>query len=375
MNKGEQKKTNFKKFQLILLGLNILFVTEFLFILFSTEHFYHYLSFTHFLLFIILYFAITFLAKHTHELGHFVLGKLIGYQLIFYRNGIFEWRKQDDKLKLAFYINPRLRCCCYMLPKTHQQSYKLRMIWYSGGMIMDCIFLAAIFCFLLFTNFYYHPFIFFLLATANLVYEVHLAKHILPYTDSLKPTDGEVILGLIHQDTFAKQILALDNITIQLTYEKRPRDIEYDKQLFESSHNGFQYFSYILFVYYKALDSNDTALMQSTITYIEAHIQQITVCQLPIFYYELVYYYSAIKLDIDKAQYYYQPIKTMLQLDQDINGYRVLGSYEYFIKNNKEKALECIAKSIISTKKFTSKGQLMMEKDLIAKLQRQIVTN
>lgn len=91
------------------------------------------------------------------------------------------------------------------------------------------------------------------------------------------------------------------------------------------------------------------------------------------FVYEMIYFYSIVQPNLQKAEYYHSRIEEHLGNDMDCNGCRVLAAYLYGTKKGREGALKEIQRGLMVTDKFRPQGQAKMEKKLLLKLRDRIL--
>ena len=91
------------------------------------------------------------------------------------------------------------------------------------------------------------------------------------------------------------------------------------------------------------------------------------------FVYEMIYFYSIVQPNLQKAEYYHSRIEEHLGNDMDCNGCRVLAAYLYGTKKGREGALKEIQRGLMVADKFRPQGQAKMEKKLLLKLRDRIL--
>lgn len=76
-----------------------------------------------------------------HELGHFVFGKISGYEFVSFKVGPFEWKKENEKIK--FYVIPQnmliLGQCLMAPPKPKKKGQPKFYLYNAGGLIFSYI--------------------------------------------------------------------------------------------------------------------------------------------------------------------------------------------------------------------------------------------
>ncbi len=85
-------------------------------------------------------------------------------------------------------------------------------------------------------------------------------------------------------------------------------------------------------------------------------------------YINLTYYYSYHHIDPEKAQMYNERAGKPLEQDKDPNGMRIKGFYQLNIKNDLDKAKECLANAQASIDTFSIPAERENERILIARL-------
>lgn len=90
-------------------------------------------------------------------------------------------------------------------------------------------------------------------------------------------------------------------------------------------------------------------------------------------YYWLVFYYSEIKTDKEKAEDFFKKIEPIIINDEDSNAKRVLAYYYYRINNDAEKAKSLIEEGLSRIDNFSFGPDRALEKDLLLKLKNEII--
>lgn len=322
-------------------------------------------------LFILLIIMLTYLLNIAiHTLGHYIAGKHIKFKLLGFQISIFSWMYENGKLKLVLTPLGLFTGLCNMLPQTRKIKKSEYLCYHSGGIIANLIFLIfSVLLFCLVNPAFTSPW-FYLFSFSFLTSLFYFLLYIIPYVYKNRPSDGKIIFGLLFNTSYIQQLMLLDHISSYFSHGPRPKDCihEYTFPLNEI-HPQFRYMLAYL-RYQSALDAEDFATAKESITIFESRLDCIPLYRKQTFYYELIYFYSAIEKNEEKAKKYYSMVERELLDDSDINGRRVLAAYEYYINHNKEVAIECLAKAIVVADQFPLKGQLVMEKELILKLQK-----
>ena len=92
-------------------------------------------------------------------------------------------------------------------------------------------------------------------------------------------------------------------------------------------------------------------------------------------YYWLVFYYSEIEPDKEKADNYFKTIEPFLTNDEESNARRVLAYYYYKLYNDTEKANNLIEEGLSKIDKIAFGADRKIEKNLLLKLKNEIETN
>ena len=90
-------------------------------------------------------------------------------------------------------------------------------------------------------------------------------------------------------------------------------------------------------------------------------------------FYWLVFYYSEIKTDKEKAEDFFKKIEPIIINDEDSNAKRVLAYYYYRINNDAEKAKSFIEEGLSTIDNFSFGSDRALEKDLLLKLKNEII--
>lgn len=134
------------------------------------------------------------------------------------------------------------------------------------------------------------------------------------------------------------------------------------------------YWGYDMIRYYWAVENNQMSMMK--MIFISAMENQVDYDMKrktrdvirQNFYYELIYYYSAIETDIQKAEKFMNYAGSNLEKDKDINGRRVYSAYLYYTGKGRELALEAAQSGLEVFGQSHEKGLALFERDLINQL-------
>ncbi|MFW6311510.1 MAG: site-2 protease family protein [Nanoarchaeota archaeon] len=306
----------------------------------------------------------SFININIHEFGHFVLGKILGYKLISYRFSIFSWNNENGKMKFSIRINKGYSGLCAMLPPDKKLHKGIEILFYAGGIFFNLIF-ALIFLFLgsLMSEYVIINNLFLFIALIGFILSV---INLLPFDSGNSSTDGKIIWSLILKKPFANKLTDIKKISSQLAAGIRPGELSIS---FPDDMTNIRTYDliFILYFYFKALDNNNENMMSAYAKILEDNIEVFPNHALPPLYYELCFQ-ACISDDKEKAKEYYEKAGKILQKDQDVNGLRVKAYYEYYIKENFEKAFIYCEDALAVVDKFPIKGQAIMEERLVKEL-------
>ena len=126
--------------------------------------------------------------------------------------------------------------------------------------------------------------------------------------------------------------------------------------------------------YYKALQWGKYDEVAYYIKRMESVVTGNWVPSQTLFYYEIIYYYTAIMRDVQRAEKYFLMVDSVLTKDMDINGRRVYAAYLYYTGKNPYIAMQVAQEGLNVVGHFPMKGLAYMERDLILQLMQRIQT-
>ncbi len=164
-------------------------------------------------------------------------------------------------------------------------------------------------------------------------------------------------------------------ITEQIKQGIRPRDIKLssDEEIVLGQKVTYISRTYVLLRYYMALDQKDWGQYCKHATNLENSLSVIS--KTPMtggIYNELVFFYSFVQKDERKAEYYRRESSEPIEKDKDVNGRRIYAYYLYYVKGDVEQALSVIHEGEQVADNFIMKGNIPMEKELLAQLKQEI---
>jgi len=127
---------------------------------------------------------------------------------------------------------------------------------------------------------------------------------------------------------------------------------------------------YELFKFYHQIDKGEANDIATTIQNIERYLPEQFMQNNTPYYYELIFYYSAIDKNIEKVRRVYDIVSHVLIKDEDVNGRRVYAYYKYFIENNEKESREIASEGLKQVNKFDIKGLAFYEEKLLNELIR-----
>lgn len=85
-------------------------------------------------------------------------------------------------------------------------------------------------------------------------------------------------------------------------------------------------------------------------------------------YYEILYFYTAVRKDLSKAETYFAQVDSVLEKDMDINGRRVYAAYLFYSGKDINRAVQVAEEGLKVVEQFPQKGLAYMERDFITKM-------
>jgi len=301
-----------------------------------------------------------FILVNIHELGHFIMGKIMGYRLLMIRAGIFSLQRENEKLKLNLVKNIGYGGLCAMIPP-NGSTLNQYAIYSSGGILFNLIFGIKIILIVPFFNL--RPVFFFPMMLIGFISIFFSIINAIPFISMNQPTDGMVIMSILKKAPIAERFYRNNLISKQIMEGKRTRDIElkeidYNDPIDLSDH------ILLLYHYFKEIDSGNIEKAREYLNLLSNNLEKIPPFALPAYHYELIFYHSLMKNE-EEAKKYFSLSAKVLHKDQDINGLRVKAYFEYKINHNCLKAMELAHKGLDVKNKYPFPGQAIMEADLL----------
>ncbi|MGB4588191.1 MAG: M50 family metallopeptidase [Clostridiaceae bacterium] len=318
------------------------------------------ISFSDIVLMLIQIYVGIFLLVNIHELGHFLMGKLMGYRLLMIRAGIFSLQRENDKLKLNLVKNVGYGGLCAMIPP-NGSTLNQYALYSSGGILFNLIFgimLIIIVPYFNLSEVYFIPSM--LTGYISIFFSIINA---IPYLSMNQPTDGMVILSILKKAPIAERFYRNNLVSKQIMEGKRPKDLEL-KDLDDHDPIDLSDHILLLYHYFKEVDSGNLEKAGEYLGLLRNNLGKIPPFALPAYHYELIFYFSLMKNE-EEAKKYYSLSAKVLHRDQDINGLRVKAYFEYAINHDCEKAMELARKGLDVKNKYPFPGQAIMEGNLL----------
>jgi len=305
------------------------------------------------------------LCINIHEFGHFVLGRLLGYQLFSYRILFLTWLNKNGKIKFSVRENKGFGGSCAMMPPEEKLPYYKHGLYYAGGIIFNI--LSAL-IFMIPGAVLHHPF-----GSMNsfprsfiLISLLLGAFNLLPLTAGGRPSDGKMVWGFLLKKPYVEKYMGSKKAANQLSSGTRPNSLQLPVSP-ETAKPGKIDMTLMLYRYFQALDSDDTAEAIDRAKTFEKNLHAFPLRLRTAVYYELCFI-GCITEDKTKAELYYNKARKTLEKDMDDDGLRVKAYYAYYVNHNSTAALHLCESVAEVCEKCPMEGQAMMEKDLAVKL-------
>ena len=301
---------------------------------------------------------------HIHEMGHCLLGRLFGYQLISYRVGVFAWNYENGRMRFSILRNRGYGGLCAMLPPQTELTEWQQMRYFGGGLLANyaTVFLAWTAQAYWITN-DSGRFFLLILGGASLFLAVNNS---LPLTVGNNLTDGAILLGLILKKPAAEKMVAINELTAQLAGGIRPKDLKLPTA-WPVGVVGIYDLTLLIYRYFQAVDNKDTGQVVALAEQLELSLGKFPELMLPSLYYELCFV-AAISGNAEKAAKYYQRAGQILQRDEDVNGMRVKAYYAWHVHQDPKEAVALARQGLKVAPLFPLAGLGKMEAELLTNL-------
>ena len=291
-----------------------------------------------------------------HEFGHFFCGLLSAYSFSSFRVGPLILFRENERFRLGLSRNIGSGQCL-MVPPKDPANFSF-VLYNLGGVLFNFLFALVL---LIFSagGFYYIPLLVnLLLAVIN---AIPMRSFIL--------TDGANLLEAMKSDEAARGLYTILYVNGEMMDGKRFRDFDEGCFTVDEGADLSNYFVANLFI----LEAARLEDMGRYDEFVELY-RNLDLAFLPNFYKSLVkadllYYYSFFKPDYEKAREIYEDgnLRQLLQLKLP-SFLRISAAYEFFVVENKVKAVKLMKKAKKSAAKIPNKGARMMEMEYIQTL-------
>ncbi len=323
-----------------------------------------------FLAIIITIFIWGFIEINIHEFGHFVFGKKAKFKLIKYAIGCLYWKNENNKFKVQIKRHKGYGGFCAMTPQ--DVPNKKELVWFvAGGVIFNTISLSILILSKIFLI--QKGSIFMDIANGAIIVNLLLTiSNALPIQMQNISTDGRIIYSILKNKSYGEIFMSIIGYDGKITKGIRPRDIDIDLSGFKDSE--IQFLAHInILEYYKYLDQKNYEKLKESVESIEENIKLTPCYMIQEVYNELIYYYSAIELDKEKCKQYYELAKKELVNNMSPEGRRAMAAYSIYIENDIDKGRKCIEEGLKYIHVQITKGQALMDEELLNDLANECV--
>lgn len=133
-----KKKISFKPTNLFLDLIGVIIGIFHVYIIYYLDETLNFGLFKSLLFMIIILIINTFISILLHEFGHFLMGKLSNYELLFFRIGPVAFVKTNGKIKLKKYQIKGTGGQCLMAPRESFNNFSYKL-YFSGGIIINLL--------------------------------------------------------------------------------------------------------------------------------------------------------------------------------------------------------------------------------------------
>ena len=287
----------------------------------------------------------------------FIVEKLCGFHVTFFRYMMFSWTKSGGYSSIGF--SP----ICELRMNREEKEEFYAVVTFAVEMIIDII-ICIIYNILIIglwknetidrriTAFFLGIGLWFAIFIVS--YFVFLFKAIKKRSSPLNKKTAEITEQLKNGCTF-------DEIEVpdHRSFGEKPSDMivylvyEFMKKLWDDDVAGT----------YEVISSMEKAVK---VDYINKPMEYLFAWSLV--YYNLLYYYSAIKLDKTRAEYFYGMLCEQIHSDKDANAGRVLAAYFLYVKKDAGAAKSYAYKAGENVHNFSYRGECLLEDKLIKSL-------
>lgn len=286
----------------------------------------------------------------------FAVGKIFGFYVEYFRYMTFSWRKSGGYCKIGFSPICELR----MNRKEKADFYAVvTFVIETLVCITTCILYSILMINLWRNETIYRLITLFFLGIGlwfvvdNISYFVFLFKAVKERSSPLNKKNAEITEQL-------KNGCTLDEIEVP------------DHRVYGVKPFSRELLIYLVFEFMKKLWDDDIAGTEEVVSSMEkaANVDYILkpteyLFEFSLVYYNLLYFYSAVRKDIHRAEYFYGMLSEQLHGDKDANAMRVLAAYFLYVRNDLNSAKMYACKAEEALHNFPYRGERLFEDKLI----------
>lgn len=305
-----------------------------------------------------------------HELGHLIGGLLSGYRFLSFRLLSLLWQEENGKivLKKSDALKGIAAGQCLLRPADDFKDFRY-ILYNLGGGMANLLLAAGLFAICVFTV---DMEVLYEFCFGGVIMNVLLAiLNLVPMVSGGVPNDGKNVRLAAKSEVAKRAFWSMLVYNYEIVEGKRPRELNENDYAIPADADLSNYLlSYCLVIQAERL--SDLGFPD------EAHeIYQRIPCQkLPSYYgnavlCELLYYYSAVKKDENKAKDIYTRNKLKKYLDS-IKQPSIMGAhaaYKFFIENDRGAGWKMLRDAKEVNETFPYKGQALAEADRLARLE------
>lgn len=305
-------------------------------------------------------FGAVVLVTTLHELGHLIMGLLMGYRFYGFRLGPLHWRMENNHLSFQLRPTHGISGACLMLPPPEMEGNGRHLLYIAGGVLANLATGILVLLLPLEGALWSAARVFGCLSLFTVVVNA------LPFYSMGNPTDGKQFWGLLLGTREGGYLAAANRQSVLLRTGTRPRDLPPLPPLSERP-RGTELLSRLSGDYFRLLDASDYGGAGESLRFLEGHIASFPSSALPALDYELCFY-ACIAGDKARAEELHVKIRKDLEKDQDLNGMRVKAYCAWYLAADEATARSSCLQALKVAHLFPFPGQAVMERELVEKL-------
>lgn len=311
------------------------------------------------------------LHPYFHETGHLLFGLAAGMRLVTLCIPPFCWERKGNKVHMRVSARPGGGRCVMVAKNGTRLRGKLAALAAGGPVGSLCM--LAVFVSVL-TTAPKAPFIlyaFFGVGAANAFYE--LGSNLLA-SDTEEETDGQVLWGLMKNSPAAKVECAVSAVQSRIAGGERPGEDKAEEldNLPVLPEDSSDYALLYSLKFTLALDGKRWDELNAHALRLESAREYLSGAYLMEIDRDLVYYYSAVEFDREKAERYAEELFSYPKT-QDVSDFRVRAAYELFVEQNFAVARVYLTRGVETAGNCSLAGMEAMEMDLLAELRERLI--